>query len=141
MTPTLYETSEEARRRFLPSERGCYFEGELPLKYLEHGIYRYIVKFVATFQSFDSKAAFFRYDISNCLFQAAYEKILKECRCTPYFHWGGPENDIDEFCRGKTLKCMNNILDRIGQFNTVEGKPCLAACEDQKNSVSITTSR
>lgn len=40
VTPTLYETSEEARRRFLPSERGCYFEKELPLKYLEHGIYR-----------------------------------------------------------------------------------------------------
>ena len=41
VTPTLYETSEEARTRFLPEERGCYFEGELPLKYLEHGIYRY----------------------------------------------------------------------------------------------------
>ena len=36
---------------------------------------------------------------------------------------------------------MNEILGRIGQFNVVEGKPCLAACEDQKNSVSITTSR
>ena len=40
VTPTLYETSEEARTRFLPEERGCYFEGELPLKYLESGIYR-----------------------------------------------------------------------------------------------------
>eukprot|EP00093_Oithona_nana_P005762 05762.XXX_302077_297100_1 [CDS] Oithona nana genome sequencing. len=119
VTPTLYETSEEARTRFLPEERGCYFENELPLKYLEHGIYRY--------------------DISNCLFQAAYEKILEECKCTPYFHWGNLP--FDEFCRGETLKCMNEILGRIGQFNVVEGKPCLAACEDQKNSVSITTSR
>lgn len=40
VAPTLYETSEEARTRFLPSERGCYFEKELPLKYLEHGVYR-----------------------------------------------------------------------------------------------------
>ena len=79
----------------------------------------------------------FRYDISNCLFQAAYEKVLEECQCTPYFHWGGDH----DFCRGKTLKCMNNILERIGQYNTVDGKPCLASCEDQKNSVSITTSR
>ena len=83
--------------------------------------------------------AFRRYDISNCLFQAAYEKILEECKCTPYFHWGNLP--FDEFCRGRTLKCMNEILERIGQFNVVEGKPCLAACEDQKNSVSITTSR
>ena len=41
VTPTLFETSDEARERFLPEERGCYFEGELPLKYLERGIYRY----------------------------------------------------------------------------------------------------
>ena len=81
---------------------------------------------------------FFRYDINNCLFQAAYEKILQECQCTPYFHWG---TDGMNFCRGKSLKCMNKILSRIGQFNIVDGKPCLAACEDQKNSVSITTSR
>ena len=79
----------------------------------------------------------FRYDISNCLFQAAYEKILEECQCTPYFHWGG---DFD-FCRGKSLKCMNHVLGKIGQYNHVDGKPCLASCEDQKNSVSITTSR
>ena len=81
----------------------------------------------------------YRYDISNCLFQAAYEKILEECRCTPYFHWG--DLPFDDFCRGKSLKCMNSILGRIGQYNRVDGKPCLAACEDQKNSVSITTSR
>ena len=81
---------------------------------------------------------FFRYDINNCLFQAAYEKILQECQCTPYFHWG---TEGMNFCRGKSLKCMNKILSRIGQYNIVDGKPCLAACEDQKNSVSITTSR
>ncbi len=40
VAPTIFETSEEARNRFLPKERGCYFEKELPLKYLEHGIYR-----------------------------------------------------------------------------------------------------
>ena len=78
-----------------------------------------------------------RYDISNCLFQAAYEKILEECQCMPYFHWGG----MLDFCRGLSLKCMNRVLGKIGQYNQVDGKPCLASCEDQKNSVSITTSR
>ena len=76
----------------------------------------------------------FRYDISNCLFEAAYEKILEECQCTPYFHWGGQY----DFCRGNSLKCMNHILGKLGQYNHVGGKPCLASCEDQKNSVSIT---
>ena len=40
--------------------------GELPLKYLPSN--------------------FYRYEMSNCLFEAAYERILSECNCTPSFH-------------------------------------------------------
>ena len=29
-----------------------------------------------------------RYDIGNCLFEAAYDEVLDRCNCTPYFHWG-----------------------------------------------------
>ncbi len=42
------------------------FSGELPLKYLPSDLYRY--------------------EMSNCLFEAAYEKILSDCNCTPSFH-------------------------------------------------------
>ena len=64
--------------RFDPEERGCYFEGELTLKYLPSELYRY--------------------DISNCLFEATYEKVLEVCKCTPYFHWAGIA-DYPDFCR------------------------------------------
>ena len=57
---TLTSTTAEARSRFSPLERGCYFEGELGLKYLPRGLYRY--------------------GISNCLFEATYEKVLEICR-------------------------------------------------------------
>ena len=30
----------------------------------------------------------FRYDIGNCLFEAAYDEVLDKCLCTPYYHWG-----------------------------------------------------
>ena len=40
--------------------------GELPLKYLP--------------------SKFYRYEMSNCLFEAAYERILTDCNCTPSFH-------------------------------------------------------
>lgn len=32
VTPTLMSTTPEAIGRFSPTERGCYIEGELPLK-------------------------------------------------------------------------------------------------------------
>ena len=34
VTPVLYSTTDAARSRFSPIERGCYFEGELSLAYL-----------------------------------------------------------------------------------------------------------
>ena len=41
VTTTLTITTDEARDRFDPIHRGCYFEGELSLKYLPKKFYRY----------------------------------------------------------------------------------------------------
>ena len=41
VTTTLTTTTDEARDRFQPQERGCYFEGELSLEYLPKQFYRY----------------------------------------------------------------------------------------------------
>ena len=64
VTPTLISTSGNAMRRFSPQERDCYSEEEISLKYLprDHG---------------------YRYEMSNCLFEAAFENILRECKCFP----------------------------------------------------------
>ena len=40
VTTTLTTTTDEARGRFNPLERGCYFEGELSLQYLPKKFYR-----------------------------------------------------------------------------------------------------
>ena len=40
VTTTLTTTTDEARDRFNPKERGCYFEGEIILKYLPKEFYR-----------------------------------------------------------------------------------------------------
>jgi hypothetical protein len=37
---SLTTTTDEARDRFKPLDRGCYFEGELGLKYLPGSYYR-----------------------------------------------------------------------------------------------------
>ena len=41
VTPTLMDTTEDAKKRFTPIDRGCYVQGELPLKYLPSQFYRY----------------------------------------------------------------------------------------------------
>ena len=37
---------------------------------------------------FNFKLKCCRYDIGNCLFEAAYDEVLDKCKCTPYYHWG-----------------------------------------------------
>ena len=120
VSPLLYATTNEALSRFTAEERGCYSENELTFRYLPKSLYRY--------------------DISNCLFEATYQKVLEECKCTPYFHWAGVK-EYRNFCRGPSLLCMNEILSRLGEFNEVVDnlnmnapqtkKRCLAACENQ----------
>ena len=118
VSPVLYSTTKEAVERFKPIERDCYSEEEMSFKYLPQSLYRY--------------------DISNCLFEATYEQILEQCKCTPYFHWAGVK-EYRNFCRGPSLLCMNEILSRLGEFNEISDtkgksknkKKCLAACENQ----------
>ena len=40
VTPVLRITTEKARDRFEPFDRGCYFDGELDFKYLPKTLYR-----------------------------------------------------------------------------------------------------
>ena len=56
--------------------------------------------------------------MSNCLFEAAYETILKRCNCTPSFHQLAYK-EYPEICRGPGLTCMNQILRFIGKLNKV----------------------
>ncbi len=58
------------------------------------------------------------HQMSNCLFEAAYERILSECRCTPSFHQLASK-EVPEICKGPSLTCMNRNLRFIGKLNTV----------------------
>ena len=58
--------------------------------------------------------------MSNCLFEASYEEVLHKCNCTPSFHQTGI-SEYPRICTGTRLKCMTEILHRIGKYNTVQG--------------------
>ena len=58
--------------------------------------------------------------MSNCLFEAAYERVLLECECLPSFHAPRPEtNGYNDTCKGPSLTCMKRILGLLGKLNTV----------------------
>ena len=79
--------------------------------------------------------------MSNCLFEGAYEEVLRTCKCTPSFHPTGIRyvthntaaasyliscikrscfcREYPQICTGKRLKCMTGILHRIGKYNKV----------------------
>ena len=62
----------------------------------------------------------FRYEMSNCLFESAYEETLRICNCTPSFH----QIAMRDFpwlriCTGTKLKCMKRIFHGIGNYNSV----------------------
>ena len=42
VTPTLTVTTDEARKRFAPNERMCYFDEEFRFKYLPKELYRLV---------------------------------------------------------------------------------------------------
>ena len=104
--------------RFTPPQRDCYQEHEIDLKYLpkSHG---------------------YRYEMSNCLFEAAFENILEKCKCAPGFHMMGGDEAMEkyEICMGANLTCMNDLMNRMGEFDHVDYKgkktKCRSACEDQ----------
>jgi len=113
--------------RFSPEQRDCYSESEINLKYLprDHG---------------------YRYEMSNCLFEATFEHILsvsfpkwikicnffsistfdgtfQQCQCFPGFHTtAGTSQDEYPYtiCNGPKLSCVNELMNRMGQFDHVD---------------------
>ena len=62
-----------------------------------------------------------RYEMSNFLFEAAFENILKTCECAPGFHTMGGVEAMEQFevCSGEKLTCMNELLNRMGKSDFV----------------------
>eukprot|EP00093_Oithona_nana_P007838 07838.XXX_67826_65125_1 [CDS] Oithona nana genome sequencing. len=126
ITPTLLATTENAMNRFSPEQRDCYSESEIELKYLPgaHG---------------------YRYEMTNCLFEATFEHILEQCKCFPNFHsTNDPKAGNYSACVGPELTCVNELMNRLGQIDHVDynGKSvkCRSNCEDQINSLFVTSS-
>ena len=63
----------------------------------------------------------YRYSLNNCLFEAAFEKVIEVCKCFPYFHTMTKE-DSDSVCIGNQILCMYENLAQLGIIHTVGNK-------------------
>ena len=116
VNPELQITSQIARSRFSPEERGCYFEGELRLRYLEG----------------------YRYSLANCLYSSAVASIREQCDCVPHRLSNTSAGRLP-LCEETSLLCMNNIL-RTATASSQGGGVCMPACEDQDLNMEVTSS-
>ena len=98
VSSTLMNTTESVKSRFPPSDRNCYFEDEIQLLHLPHG-------------------NSFRYDISNCLFEATLQKIEVDCQCVPaYFQDTVPNVPV---CIGASINCMKQLKAEMGSIKHI----------------------
>lgn len=63
----------------------------------------------------------------------------------PFANVRFPALVTDRCPQGRSLQCMNEVFGQLGEYNTVKQNndtvvPCLAACEDQINQISISQS-
>ena len=88
----------------------------------------------------DMLASLSRYEMSNCLYEAALQEAIKKCSCYPGFL-----NPSNSSCSGKSLRCFQDVFYYIGKYRTMEDrgetKSCLAACKDQTFSVTVSGSK
>ena len=143
ITPSLTETKASTRARFTPVERQCYFDDEINLSHLPYFGYR--SRLIG--QEFSLKdqqiCHLFRYEMSNCLYEASLQKIGKECNCTPSFFATYLPSPLPP-CEGHMKFCKAGIMEDIGaeRFISDNGvqKECLAPCHDQTHQFLVTSS-
>ena len=92
VNPEIQITSQVVRSRFSPEERGCYFDGELDLKYLGG----------------------YRYSLANCLYSATVEAVIERCHCVPHFLHLNTSHHLP-VCEETSLHCLNQVVRGRGR--------------------------
>ena len=76
ISPSFTTTDDDAINGFNPVDRGCYTCEEINMMFIPY-------------QDYDPQycdQVGFRYSMSNCVFESAFEATLKDCKCYPIFH-------------------------------------------------------
>ena len=70
--------------------------------------------------------------------------IFQRCKCFPGFHTTSGSAGNYSLCVGQKLTCVNEFMNRMGQFDHVDFHgtqiKCRSNCEDQSNELFVTSS-
>ena len=73
---TLVSTTDEAKRRFSPDDRQCYFDDEIHLPLMDRAF-----SLGPIGNLFEGGKI--RYDMTSCLTEAVLQAIIEKCQCLP----------------------------------------------------------
>ena len=105
------ETSQAAKDTIIPQRRGCFFDDEIRLGDI-------------------NQETGGRYEMTNCLFQAAADQIRERCKCDPGHYEIKPN-----ICVGTDVACLKEVEGELGKWDEVidtlsnTTQKCMAACE------------
>ena len=116
--------------RFDAVQRNCYFDEEIHLSHFPED--------------------WFRYSIDNCLLEAMFQQIEDTCHCTSLLAKSVPPGY--NYCFGKQMQCLmknfgtpHNFKLNPGSYDYIKAYnktiPCLANCNDQPFTHSLTSSK
>ena len=128
VSPSFFNTTETAIKRFRPVDRDCYLDQEFQLPNLHW-------------------SGGFRYSMMNCLYEGVLQKIMSNCSC---LHSSADFNVLNlTICTGKKLKCALDWMSSMGssmdpdlttanntQNHTMK---CLQRCDLQTDTVSLSS--
>ena len=115
-------TTEQAKNRFLPHDRKCFYDDEIELDHFPNDQ--------------------FRYSITNCLAEAYIQAVESFCNCSSNI---APFKKSDfPRCFGSQTMCERSHFP-IGKYQTILSKgqnfTCQASCEDQTFTATLSSTK
>ena len=96
VNPTIIDIEETAKKRFQPLERECYTQEEFKFTHLPEED--------------------FKYQMSNCLFEALVERTIEDCSCQPLVISSLKLNLSIPSCFGTKISCEKNIFSKFLRY-------------------------
>ena len=113
-------TLDAGAERFDPYDRKCWLQKEIQLSHFSYKEdYRLVLIFMRVliqyrYSHWNDLHILFRYEMSNCLVEAAIQEAYRSCECYPGYLFSSNDS-----CFGDSLNCFKTSLYYLGKGTIV----------------------